>query len=1169
MRLYPFSVLILLFLFPLLSLSESSAQTNLTIHILNPWRNDTCAGHQDSLLLQGDPGAGLNWSPGKAIFPECGGWFYYSFSQPSVFVARIASFCGPDTWQGWVERELSFNIDTVFGKFPQGTKDIWISIEDSTSPPVITARPPDEAKFIYFLSAWSVGAPRVVIDGCGTPKMIMDTSSSRCGWFKYAYFGAVDSVQVKFMNSFDSTLYSSIGMGDGGFIDLSSAFQTSDTAWVLPSPPPLGPPEVYSTFPNYSAPCERTISLRTTLRDYDSTHPDFGGFWEQGKNSTNTGCWQEGDWGAPIPGMLEPQLNANERPVLDPSTPCLVDNFNWFTTETVTGQYTNAKCYDLELKKNSDGLFEYDTGFFFPADGFHYLDDNNTVPNPRYDTGVDDSGSEHNYYFTVEVDAQFKYLRGQTFYFRGDDDVWVFINNQLVVDLGGIHNPMEGSVNLDTLGLTAGHTYDFKMFFCERNMPGSSFRILTSINLTTSTRMFWTKSIPADGQMQFDIFERISRSNLSCGAIEGDIDTINAEVAFFIEGPQFTESTQLSTGLSYGGIYISDGSNVITLDTTAMTGLETGFYTITFQLLSDPTQRGQISFTITKPPKPDLVVNPVVAAAFYADNGIGQVNRAEIYYTNPLVKLPDSVVLFWPEPINTYRRLVTPGSGLTPDPADSRHITAVPTVPFDPLTTIFKGTTSLGTSYIFDTTFQQPHDVTRFDIADSVGPLLMSALMQERTEAGPDTFYLTFSEAVDEQNIAGPSLILKTSAGEEIPLTVTSFSVRLDTIVVITEATTHTPVAGDSLRIAPEGPLTDQFSNHAHRLNRAVSILIRKAAPKVIDSWYSDRNADGVVDTVSFRFDRPLDREQCSLMIGWIQSLSASGISGSQLVYGSDDSTLVSVDFAAAVAKSLPVATSGVMSFRLSLTGPSPATQSGNCTDSAAAVLTSAEFHPAPYDSVASRPDTLTVTFSEPVPTIPSGTPLVITRPGNDDQWIPHLQIVRQQERSAVFIITSPVSDAQYPMPGDSAFINPAAGVAEVNGVLQSNPANRRVQVKVLTVDPHFVVTAGPNPFDPLREAFGIRVDPFVHGRGLLLFRVNLVVYDKVGSLVAQLEWPPDKAGYSSAETVFWNGVNHNGRVVGNGTYLGVVKITGDNGILLDGGRVHRIKIGVKNSGSR
>jgi fibro-slime domain-containing protein len=36
--------------------------------------------------------------------------------------------------------------------------------------------------------------------------------------------------------------------------------------------------------------------------------------------------------------------------------------------------------------------------------------------------------------------------------------VWVFINNKLVVDIGGQHKKIKKSVNLDDLGLTPGET---------------------------------------------------------------------------------------------------------------------------------------------------------------------------------------------------------------------------------------------------------------------------------------------------------------------------------------------------------------------------------------------------------------------------------------------------------------------------------------------------------------------------------------------------------------------------------------------------------------------------------------------------------------------------------------------------------------------------------------
>jgi hypothetical protein len=53
----------------------------------------------------------------------------------------------------------------------------------------------------------------------------------------------------------------------------------------------------------------------------------------------------------------------------------------------------------------------------------------------------------------------------------------------LALDLGGVHSPLSGTVQLDTLGLTPGNEYDFSFFSAERNTSASNFRIDTSILL--------------------------------------------------------------------------------------------------------------------------------------------------------------------------------------------------------------------------------------------------------------------------------------------------------------------------------------------------------------------------------------------------------------------------------------------------------------------------------------------------------------------------------------------------------------------------------------------------------------------------------------------------------------------------------------------------------------
>jgi fibro-slime domain-containing protein len=88
----------------------------------------------------------------------------------------------------------------------------------------------------------------------------------------------------------------------------------------------------------------------------------------------------------------------------------------------------------------------------------------------------------HNFHFTSEVRFWFQYDNNTTqiLNFVGDDDVWVFINNQLVVDLGGIHTPQEGSVTINNLNLTHGAVYEIVVFQAERQTDGSTYRLTLS-----------------------------------------------------------------------------------------------------------------------------------------------------------------------------------------------------------------------------------------------------------------------------------------------------------------------------------------------------------------------------------------------------------------------------------------------------------------------------------------------------------------------------------------------------------------------------------------------------------------------------------------------------------------------------------------------------------------
>ncbi|MCR4337107.1 MAG: fibro-slime domain-containing protein, partial [Candidatus Omnitrophica bacterium] len=63
------------------------------------------------------------------------------------------------------------------------------------------------------------------------------------------------------------------------------------------------------------------------------------------------------------------------------------------------------------------------------------------------------------------------------------DECPKIIDDDLVIDLGGVHSAETASVDLDTLGLTPGNDYGFDLFFAERHTSASNFRIDTSLLL--------------------------------------------------------------------------------------------------------------------------------------------------------------------------------------------------------------------------------------------------------------------------------------------------------------------------------------------------------------------------------------------------------------------------------------------------------------------------------------------------------------------------------------------------------------------------------------------------------------------------------------------------------------------------------------------------------------
>ncbi len=102
---------------------------------------------------------------------------------------------------------------------------------------------------------------------------------------------------------------------------------------------------------------------------------------------------------------------------------------------------------------------------------------------PIDNRGFGKEGKKRNYSFCMEMHMKFELVPGMEFEFRGDDDVWLFIDGKLAMDLGGMHVALSKTLYFDDLGLAYYQTYPFSLFYCERMTTDSDIRIVTNVPL--------------------------------------------------------------------------------------------------------------------------------------------------------------------------------------------------------------------------------------------------------------------------------------------------------------------------------------------------------------------------------------------------------------------------------------------------------------------------------------------------------------------------------------------------------------------------------------------------------------------------------------------------------------------------------------------------------------
>ncbi len=222
--------------------------------------------------------------------------------------------------------------------------------------------------------------------------------------------------------------------------------------------------------------------LTMSVRDFKSYDPDDPSTNPAFNTATNS---EE--------NVVEDQLGADGAPVYkapDSGVPTYgPEFFNQWYHDTPGTNITLA--FPLPLALTPEGGYEYDSQKSGVPDTYLGMDRLLFLPiddGSLYATAFGNQNDRHNFGFTGEVQATFTLAApGAVVQVRSDDDLYLFIDGQLAIDLGGKHVSLGAEIDLDTLGVSLGDEHRIDLFYADRG--GATTDLMLTTNFALSSRL--------------------------------------------------------------------------------------------------------------------------------------------------------------------------------------------------------------------------------------------------------------------------------------------------------------------------------------------------------------------------------------------------------------------------------------------------------------------------------------------------------------------------------------------------------------------------------------------------------------------------------------------------------------------------------------------------------